>query len=235
VAALYADENVRFDLVDALRALGHDVLTALADGRAGQGIPDSLVLARATHLGRAVVTGELRQVMGRQWVDDKLASLNGHLIVCGHGRMGRIVCAELDRQKRWFVLLDANAGRLTDAHYRFGLPLAGDATGDELLRKAGVEPVVHLIADAGFENYQTTLNISKKMVDEKKDLVQRFMDATIEGWAQYMRGENVGAANALIIRDNPEMDASRIAYAVRVMNEQGIVTAVTRSLWVSAR
>ncbi len=56
MARLYADENVRFDLADALSALGHDVLTALDDGRAHQSIADPQVLARATHLGRAVLT-----------------------------------------------------------------------------------------------------------------------------------------------------------------------------------
>jgi predicted nuclease of predicted toxin-antitoxin system len=57
VAALYADENVPPELSDRLRALGHDVLTALADGRANQRVPDPDVLARASALGRAVVTG----------------------------------------------------------------------------------------------------------------------------------------------------------------------------------
>jgi len=88
---------------------------------------------------------------------------------------------------------------------------------------AGAHPRVHLIADAGFPNYQTTIDISRRMVEQKADIVQRFVDATIEGWAQYMRGENVEAANRMIMRDNPEMTAERIAYAVRVMNERGIV------------
>jgi hypothetical protein len=56
VAPLYADENVPRPLVDALQAIGHDVLTALADGRANQRIPDPDVLRRATALGRAVLT-----------------------------------------------------------------------------------------------------------------------------------------------------------------------------------
>ncbi len=60
------------------------------------------------------------------------------------------------------------------------------------IMQAGVKPVVHLIADAGFENYNTTINISRKMVDEKKDVVQRFVNATLEGWAEYMKG---GAGN----------------------------------------
>jgi len=56
MAALYADENVPARLTEALRQLGHDVLTAHEDGRANQMINDPDVLARATQLGRAVVT-----------------------------------------------------------------------------------------------------------------------------------------------------------------------------------
>ncbi len=90
-------------------------------------------------------------------------------------------------------------------------------------KQGGVTPVVHLIADAGFENYNTTINISKKMVDEKKDLVQRFVTASLEGWAAYMKGQDVAAANAQILKDNPDMDQEKIDYAVKVMNEKGIV------------
>ncbi len=38
-----------------------------------------------------------------------------------------------------------------------------------------------------------------------------------------MTGQGIEAANALIKRDNPEMDDAKIAYAIRVMNEYGIV------------
>jgi NitT/TauT family transport system substrate-binding protein len=92
------------------------------------------------------------------------------------------------------------------------------------IMQAGVNPVVHLIADEGFENYNTTVNISRKMVDEKKDVVQRFMNATLEGWAEYMKGgPAIEAANALIKKDNPDMTDDKLAYALKVMNERGIV------------
>ena len=90
-------------------------------------------------------------------------------------------------------------------------------------QQAGATPKVFLIADAGYQNYQTTIDVSRRMVAEKRDLVQRFVNATIEGWASYMAGQDVTAANAAIKRDNPEMDDAKIAYAVRVMNEAGIV------------
>ncbi|MFQ3623580.1 MAG: ABC transporter substrate-binding protein [Acetobacteraceae bacterium] len=90
-------------------------------------------------------------------------------------------------------------------------------------REAGANPRVFLIADAGYENYQTTIDISRRMVAEKRDLVQRFVDATMEGWTQYMRKQDIGAANALIMRDNPEMTQARIDYAIESMNRNGIV------------
>ena|SRR5438477_7504914 len=60
MAAFYMDENVPPELSGAVRALGHDVLTVQADGRANQGIDDPDVLARAIELGRAVITNDRR-------------------------------------------------------------------------------------------------------------------------------------------------------------------------------
>ena len=53
---LYADENFPLRVVEELRRLGIDVLTAFEDGRANQPITDEDILARATELGRAIVT-----------------------------------------------------------------------------------------------------------------------------------------------------------------------------------
>ncbi|MFO1160474.1 MAG: ABC transporter substrate-binding protein [Reyranellaceae bacterium] len=88
----------------------------------------------------------------------------------------------------------------------------------------GRPPVVLLIADAGFSAYQTTIAISRRMALEKKDLVKRFVDASLEGWAQYLKGgPGIAAANALIKQANPEQTDDRIEYAIKVLNERGIV------------
>ena len=51
---LYADEDFPFRVVLELRRLGHDVRTAQEDGR--RSVLDSVILARANALGRAVLT-----------------------------------------------------------------------------------------------------------------------------------------------------------------------------------
>ena len=89
--------------------------------------------------------------------------------------------------------------------------------------QAGARPRVFLIADAGYNNYNTTIDVSQRMVTERRDVVQRFVNASLEGWTQYMTGQGIEAANELIIRHNPEMTLERISYAIPKMNEYGLV------------
>lgn len=110
------------------------------------------------------------------------------------------------------------------------------------MQQQGIKPVVHLMANYGFDNYQTTINTSWKLVTEKPDLVQRFVNASIEGWVSYLDGDPA-PANALIKRDNPDMDDAKIAYAIEAMKTNGIVQsgdaitlgvgAMTDSRWKS--
>jgi NitT/TauT family transport system substrate-binding protein len=93
-----------------------------------------------------------------------------------------------------------------------------------IAKALGKEPEVLLIADAGFSAYQTTIAISRKLAREKKELIQRFVDATLEGWAQYLEGgPATDAANALIKKDNPEQTDDRIHHAIKELNAKGIV------------
>jgi hypothetical protein len=54
--ALYADENFPLRVVEELRRLGHDVITAYEDGRANQSVTDRQLLERATEIGRPLLT-----------------------------------------------------------------------------------------------------------------------------------------------------------------------------------
>jgi uncharacterized protein DUF5615 len=52
---LYADENFPLRVIEELRRLGIDVLTAFEDGRANQSLTDHAILTRATELKRAIL------------------------------------------------------------------------------------------------------------------------------------------------------------------------------------
>src|SRR5712664_2255947 len=90
------------------------------------------------------------------------------------------------------------------------------------IEKEGVHPVVLLLADAGYGSYGALIETSEKLVREKPDLVQRFVDASIEGWNSYLNGD-AAPGNALIKKDNPEMTDALIAYGMEKMKAYGIV------------
>lgn len=90
-------------------------------------------------------------------------------------------------------------------------------------KKGGFEPVVMLLADAGYQPYATTITTTTKMVENNPDLVQRFVDASIKGWYSYL--ENPEPANQLIKKDNPEMTDELLTYSLEKIKEYGIITS----------
>ncbi len=84
------------------------------------------------------------------------------------------------------------------------------------------KPKVFLLADQGFSAYSTLIETRRSLVEKKPDMVQRFVDASIIGWYNYIYGDNK-AANALIKTQNPEMTDELLSYSVAKMKEYGIV------------
>ena len=89
-------------------------------------------------------------------------------------------------------------------------------------QKAGFKPKVFLLTDQGYDTYASTIETRKQVVIERPQTAQRFVEASITGWYNYIYGDN-GAANALIKKDNPELSDASIAFAIAQMKEYGIV------------
>jgi NitT/TauT family transport system substrate-binding protein len=89
-------------------------------------------------------------------------------------------------------------------------------------RVAHFKPKVFLLADQGFSAYSTLIETRRELVDKKPDLVQRFVNASIIGWYNYIYHDN-SAGNALIKKQNPEITGDQLAYSVVKMKEYGIV------------
>ena len=89
-------------------------------------------------------------------------------------------------------------------------------------REGGFKPDVLVLADAGFDTYSTLIESTDAFVEANPDVVQRFIDASIIGWYNYLYGDN-SAANDLIKTHNPEMTDAQIAFSVETMKAYGIV------------
>ncbi len=88
--------------------------------------------------------------------------------------------------------------------------------------KAGFDPEVLLVADGGYQGYANIITTSRKLVQEHPDIVQRFVDGSIEGWYSYLYGDP-SPANKLIKAANPEMPDDLLRYGREVMIKHGTV------------
>lgn len=89
-------------------------------------------------------------------------------------------------------------------------------------QEAGWAPEVFLLADHGFSTYSTTIETQISLVEDNPDLVQRFVDASIIGWYNYLYGDNT-VANDMIKEHNPEMTDEQIAYSIGKLKEYAII------------
>jgi NitT/TauT family transport system substrate-binding protein len=156
--------------------------------------------------------------------DDSFAALKGKPILIA-----------ADTRATWWRFLAAKYGYSNSQirPYTFNLqPFLADKSliqegylGSEpfsIEQEAHFKPVVLMLSDAGYAGYANIVTTSKKLVAERPDVVQRFIDASIEGWYSYLYGDP-SPANKLIKRDNPEMPDALLAYGREVMKTHGIV------------
>jgi NitT/TauT family transport system substrate-binding protein len=89
--------------------------------------------------------------------------------------------------------------------------------------QAHFKPNVFMVADvADYNSYAQTLETTTAMISDKSELVQRFVDATIEGWYDYLYGDP-GPGNALIKKENSDITDADIKNSIAAMKERGLV------------
>ncbi len=97
-------------------------------------------------LGQIIIEGQVQRFFGRQRMEREIEALEGHYIVCGHGRMGQILCQELKQENVPFVVIEGGEEASENLRDQGFLVIEGDATEDEILEEAGVARAKGLVA-----------------------------------------------------------------------------------------
>jgi voltage-gated potassium channel len=99
----------------------------------------SLILIAATEIGRAMLQGDLRELIGMRRDQNMIGDLRQHIVVCGYGRTGRAVVEVLRGRRVPFAVVDSADATVAELHEE-GVPaVKGDATRENVLREARVE------------------------------------------------------------------------------------------------
>jgi len=122
---------------------------------------------------RMVVSGELQDYMGERYMNRALAELHDHVIVCGYGRIGTIICEEFSKGGQPYVIIDQDRELLQTFEKPHGVLLVGDATLDDVLKKAGINRAKALITVLGTDSENLFITMSARLLNEKLFIVAR--------------------------------------------------------------
>lgn len=120
-----------------------------------------------------VVEGQVRNIVGRRNVEKTIASIKDHVIVCGFGRMGRLVAEELVEGGREVVVVDVDPERANAAE-RMGLPaILGNALEEEVLESAGLQRAAVLVATLHDDADNVYVTLSGRQANNSIRIVAR--------------------------------------------------------------
>jgi len=139
-----------------------------------------IVFYSVTLIARDVVEGEFQRQFGRRKVQRQLAQMEDHVIVCGFGRMGRIVCKELAAKPVPFVVVEKAPESLRYAEQEAFLCVEGDATEDTVLLEAGIKRARALVAALSTDSENVYVVLTGRELNPHLVIVARAEDERSE-------------------------------------------------------
>jgi len=132
----------------------------------------STILYTFNNAARIVIEGEIQEIFGRKKLEKKIKGLRGHYIICGYGRMGKVICRELREKNAFFVVIERERVP-TDAPEDEMLFIWGDATRDDVLKEAGIERAAGLISVLSTDAENLYVVLSARVLNPKLNIVAR--------------------------------------------------------------
>jgi voltage-gated potassium channel len=117
--------------------------------------------------------GTINKALGRRRMTRQISELSNHTIVCGFGRVGQMLCRELQEAGVPVVVVDANPERLAAAE-ALGLPVvAGDASEEKVLRAANIDAAKVLAVVLPAEAANVFVTLSARELNDSIQIIAR--------------------------------------------------------------
>jgi len=112
-----------------------------------------------------LVEKRLLHVLGRNTMSSQLKKIKDHVIVCGYGRVGRLICAEFEQRGVSFVVIERNPGTDTGG---LAFPVViGDATEDQTLQAARIDTAKSLVCALASESENVFVTLSARQLNPR--------------------------------------------------------------------
>lgn len=153
-----------------------------------------------------LVEDRIRVILGRRKLDLQIAKLKDHYIICGYGRIGRVLAHYLTERYLNVVIIEKDACRQERMDEDGVLYLIGEATDENLLIKAGIKKAKGLVTAVATDADNVFLTLIAKQLNPNLFIVARAIQNTAKRTLQ--------AAGAGKVISPYDLGARRMAHAI---------------------
>jgi voltage-gated potassium channel len=153
-----------------------------------------------------MVEGSVATLMGRRRLSRNIKRLKNHYIICGYGRIGRVLWRDLKQSPIEMVVVEQNRDYVETMDDDGVLYVQGDATDEDVLTKSGIEQAAGLVAVLGTDADNVFLVLTARQLNPQLYIVARASDARAAA--------KLKAAGANKVESPYEMGAVRMAQRI---------------------
>lgn len=153
-----------------------------------------------------IVEDRLRVILGRRKLDKQISRLKGHYIICGYGRIGRVLTRYLTERYLDVVVIEKKTARQGAMDEDGVLYLVGEATDENLLLKAGIKQAKGMITAVATDADNVFLTLIAKQLNPDLFIVARAIQNTAK--------RTLRAAGANKVISPYDLGARRMAHAI---------------------
>lgn len=95
-------------------------------------------------------------------MEKRIVGLKNHFVVCGYGRMGKIICQQLKKNNKKFVVIDKNREKVENATSAGYIVLEGDCLDDSILNTANLKSARGFVSVLGKEENNLFVTLSAR-------------------------------------------------------------------------
>jgi len=124
-------------------------------------------------IAELVLEGSLRQVFQRRAMQRRIDALEGHIVVCGFGRFGRVVVEELRQAGESLVVVEKDPARHAELE-QTGIPcLLGNATAADVLERAGIRRARAIVIATASDAENTFVTLTARELNPELEIHAR--------------------------------------------------------------
>lgn len=124
-------------------------------------------------LAQMLVEGKFQNMLGRRRVQKIIDELTGHYIICGYGRIGKVVAQGIKKENFEVIVIEKDKGTLLQLEENKMLFIEGDATKDEVLLSAGLKKAKCLITALSDDAANVFVTLTSRQLNPKITIVAR--------------------------------------------------------------